>query len=183
MTRWIRLWLDAWPDETVTMSSDLPIEVVRDRLRARTVTYRQAAFRGGISYGVLGRIGDYDIEVECGYIAVADWGRPALSGRLEPTATGTRVVASIGRTMTAMTLGAVVGGVASLVFLLLFGRAIALTVAGEVTGPDFIAAGAPLVAAVLCFAFSMLGTTFGRREVAYLRSWLAEGLQATGGSR
>jgi hypothetical protein len=179
MKRWIRLWLDAWHDETVTMSSNLPIDVVRDRLRARTVTYRQAAFRGGVSYGVLGRIGDYDIAVQGGYIAIPDGRRPRLSGRLEPTATGTRVVASIGRTMTAMALAAAVSGVASLVFLLMTGRAVALTVAGEVTGPDFVAAAAPLAVALLCFAFSMLGTTFGRREVAYLKSWLAEGLQAT----
>ena len=95
MRSWIRRWRDYWNDvgsgEPVTMSSTAPLDVVRERMRATSSTWQQAAFRGGVQWGILGRIGEYDIDVRAGHIANFDLTLPRFSGRLEPTATGTRV--------------------------------------------------------------------------------------------
>jgi hypothetical protein len=156
------------------MASDLPIDVVRERLRTRSITYRQAAFRGGVSYGVLGRIGEHDIAVQAGYIATAGLGRPALRGRLEPTATGTRADVRISRYLPLMWFGAVFVALAAAAFLYLVAVSAGEAFTGHLTGAEVAGCLVPVPLGALFAAVSLLGTLSGRREVRYLKSWLAD---------
>ena len=180
MSRWFGIWLRAWRSEPWEFVSPLFVEEARTRLIEGSTSYLRSAltFGGGGGFSVIGRVGTTRISLQAVQAGVRNSWRPLLRGRLEPAGTGSRFAGTIGwspfiRAFSGLWLGGV-----CCFFLALAGRAAALAWRGEATADAFLICLAPLGFVLFFVALTSWGIHAGRREAEYLRSWMADRLQA-----
>jgi hypothetical protein len=175
--RWFRVWRDAWRGESWSLTSPLPVDVVRERLAEGSVSLLRATFPLGGGYRVIGRIGPHRLRLEATRSGGRDAWRPILRGRLEPTATGSRLVGTVGVHPSVKVAVLAMGAALAVALIALCGFGVYRAVRGELSTPDVLAALPPAVVLVFLGGTSLRRLPAGRLEVAYLRSWLTERLR------
>jgi hypothetical protein len=181
MGGWVGDWLRAWRSEPVELSTPLPVEAVRERLAAgRGSRWRAGFMVGGGGYHVVGRVGRRRVALTVVRAGMRNSWMPEVRGRLEATATGSRLVARIGWSPFVKAFSAVWLGVVTAIFLGAAGRAVALAVTGEITAPDALFCLVPLAFMAFFVGLSSWGMWAARDSEAYLRSWLAGRIPADG---
>jgi hypothetical protein len=181
----VETWLRAWRSERVVLVSPLPVETVRTRLIEGTTSYVRSAFAygGWGDFRVVGRVGTQTISLQAVAGGLRNSWRPVARGRLEPVGTGSRFVGTLGWSPFVRTFSAVWLGGVGLIFVVLVGHAITLTWAGDASAGVFLVCLAPVGFVLFFIGLTSFGIWAGRREEKYLRSWMADRLQAPGGPR
>jgi hypothetical protein len=182
--RWARLWLSGWRSEPVVYESPLPVPAARERLiEASTSNWSAFMSGGGSGISVIGHVGTRRISVQAVQPNVRNSWRSSVWGRLEAVGSGSRFTGKLGwspftKAFSGLWLG-LVGGA----FLALVGRAVVLASRGEATAEAFLFCLMPLGMMLFFIGLTTWGIWAGRREAAYLRSWLADRLQTAEATR
>ena len=171
----VRQWLSGWRGVPIDLSSPLPLDVARSRLRAEVQSrWSPGGFDGR---RVVGRLRDDDtMRLEARAPMIRNSWRPVARCDLGPAGAGCRVTGTLRAPAAVLAFSAVwltLACLAGLLGLLSLLAALATGHWHEAGGPAVVAA----AAAGFVLAGSALigvGFAFGRRDGDFLLTWLAE---------
>jgi hypothetical protein len=181
MRQWFAAWWRAWRYDRIVLESTLTVDVVRDRLNMGLTSPWSAAFNlgGNGGYRVIGHAGRSRVTASAGPAGIRNSWRPMLRGHLEPAGRGSRLRGKIGWHPFIWVFSAIWLGAMSGAFLVIFPVIGVAVLAGD-PARDLLIGLAPLGFVAFFVGLTTWGERMGRRDEAYLRSWLADRLDIAG---